>query len=112
MDPARLLGAILQVPHSRRILGFLGFLGFLGLFGFLGVFGFFGCVFWGDQDITLGNFVSFVEFLRRAGRGRNPRVFTFPGASTHMNNSRVGGLLAAALLPGHFEIGFFRILVF
>ena len=35
MDPARLLGAILGVVHSSKILGFLGFLGFFGFLGFL-----------------------------------------------------------------------------
>ena len=35
MDPARLLGAILGVVHSPKILGFLGFFGFLGFLDFL-----------------------------------------------------------------------------
>ena len=40
MDPARLLGAILEVIDSPQILGFLGFLGLLGFRGFVGFLGF------------------------------------------------------------------------
>ena len=107
MDPARLLGAILGVVHSPKILGFLGFLGFLD---FLDFFGFFGGVFLGDHATTLEKFVSFLKLRGRAGRGRNPRGPTFPEGSTHIYNSRVGRLLVAALQEPVVEIEVFIIL--